>query len=71
MAEVRKPGFKTTEFWLSLAAMILTALYASGLIGDGGTAAKIAAFAAMVLTSAGYTVSRGLAKSGPPTPPTT
>ena len=30
-----KPGWKTTEFYLSLSAMALTAMFASGLIGDG------------------------------------
>ena len=64
-----KPGIKTTEFWLSLLAMLVTALYASGLIGEGGTVAKVASFVALVLTSLGYTVSRSLAKSSSPTPP--
>jgi uncharacterized membrane protein YjjP (DUF1212 family) len=58
-----KPGWKTSEFWLSFGSMALSAAYASGLIGGGGTAAKVAAFAGMVLTGLGYTVSRGMAKN--------
>lgn len=58
-----KPGYKTTEFYLSLAATILSALFASGVISDGGTAAKIAGLAAAALTAAGYTVARAVVKS--------
>jgi len=58
-----RPGYKTTEFWLSCAAMIMSQLYASGVIGDGGTASKIAALVASVLTALGYTIARGKAKS--------
>lgn len=59
-----KPGYKTSEFWLKLMAVILTALYASGIIPTAGTAATIAAIVATVLTSLGYTVARTLLKSG-------
>jgi hypothetical protein len=62
-AIVLKPGYKTTEFWLSLAAMVLGAIYSSGAISDSGTAAKIAGLAASVLGALGYAVSRGLAKA--------
>lgn len=58
------PGFKTTEFWLSLAATILGALMSSGLLADGTTAMRIAGVVAIVLGTLGYTVSRGLAKKG-------
>lgn len=57
-----KPGYKTTEFWLGLAAMVLTALYASGVIPTGGMAATIAAMAATILGALGYTVVRGATK---------
>ena len=53
-----KPGYKTTEFWLSLAAILLGALFASGAISDGGTVAKVAGLASSVLGALGYTVSR-------------
>jgi len=57
-----KAGYKTTEFWLSLAAMILGALFASGAISSGGTTDKIAGLVATILGSLGYTVSRTLVK---------
>lgn len=59
-----KPGYKTTEFWLSLAAMLLGAAYASGVISSGSTVDKVAGFAAMALSALGYSVSRGMAKAG-------
>ena len=58
-----KPGYKTTEFWLKVAAFALTALYASGVIPTSGSAAAIAAIAATMLGSLGYTVARTLTKA--------
>jgi len=58
-----KPGYKTTEFWLSAAAMIISQLYASGVIGEGGTASKIVALVASLLTALGYTAARAKAKA--------
>lgn len=58
-----KPGYKTTEFWLATAAMILGALFASGVISEGSQADKILGLAASILGTLGYQVSRGLAKS--------
>lgn len=57
-----KPGYKTTEFWLSLAAMLLSAAWASGAISDGGTIDKVIGMVASVLTALGYTVARSKAK---------
>lgn len=56
-----KPGFKTTEFWLKLAAFALTALYASGSLTNN-TALAIAGIVATILGALGYTVSRTLVK---------
>ena len=53
--------YKTSEFYLSLAAMLLTALYASGLM-TGTLPLAIAGVAASVLGSLGYTVVRGAVK---------
>ncbi len=58
-----KPGWKTTEFALSTLAMLLGQIYASGVMSDGGTAAKIAGLAVSLLAALGYTVSRGIAKA--------
>lgn len=58
-----KPGYKTTEFWLKLAAILLTALFASGAIPTAGPAATVAAIAATMLGALGYTVARSMVKS--------
>ena len=60
---VTKPGYKTTEFWLKMAAILLTALYASGVIPTSGPPAQITAIAATILGALGYTVSRTWVKS--------
>ena len=57
-----KAGYKTTEFYLTLAAMLLSGLYASGAIADASTTGKIVALIAGVLGSLGYTVSRTIVK---------
>jgi hypothetical protein len=57
-----KPGYKTTEFWLALAATLLSALFMSGAVTNN-TVLAIAGIAATILTSLGYSVSRGMAKA--------
>jgi hypothetical protein len=57
-----KPGFKTTEFWLAFAAMVVGAAFASGLFPSESAGDKILGLASLVLTSLGYTVSRTLVK---------
>jgi hypothetical protein len=63
-----KPGWKTSELYLHLAAIILSACFAAGVIPASGPVAQIAAIAAVVLTSLGYSVSRTIAKRPPPAP---
>ena len=63
LAAALKAGYKTTEFWFTLAATLLSGAYSVGLVGSG-TAAQVAGLGAFVLTQAGYAVSRGLAKGG-------
>lgn len=58
-----KPGYKTTEFWLSTAAGIVAALLASDAFSDSSEIGKALGIAAVVLTSLGYTVSRTKAKA--------
>ena len=58
-----KPGSLTTEFWLKIAALVLTALFASGVIPTTGPAAQIAAISATILGALGYTVGRSLVKA--------
>ena len=57
-----KPGWKTTEFWLTVAAAAVGFLYASGAIGDGTQADKVLGIVSGALSALGYSVSRGLAK---------
>lgn len=52
-----KPGARTSEFWLHLAAVFLSALFASGLLTNN-TAVQIAGIAGAMLGSFGYTVAR-------------
>lgn len=54
----KRPGFKTSEFWLSSTATILGIALASGAIPDGGIAAQIVGGALSILASLGYTASR-------------
>lgn len=54
----KKPAWKTTEFWLSIAAAVLSIMYASGLVVDGGTFDKVVGFAAAALSMAGYAVTK-------------
>lgn len=58
-----KPGYKTTEFWLSLLAMLIGALFASGVVSDGSQLDKILGLASSILGQLGYAVPRGLAKA--------
>jgi hypothetical protein len=57
-----KPGYKSTEFYLTLLAQLIGLLWASGLVSDGSQFDKVLGFAAMALSQLGYTVSRGMAK---------
>jgi hypothetical protein len=59
-----KPGWKTTEFWLSAAATITGLLLASGAINSGSGFDKVIGVVASALAAMGYAVSRGNAKSG-------
>lgn len=61
-AKKTKPGYKTSEFWLSTAALVLGALFASGVISDGSTTDKVLGLVVSLLSQLGYTVSRGKAK---------
>lgn len=53
-----KTGLKTTEFWLSFAAMLLGAVMASGLIPADGPWLQILGLAAAALAGLGYTGAR-------------
>lgn len=55
-------GFKSTEFWLSAAAALCGLLMSAGVFDDTGTVMKALGLGAAALASAGYSVSRGMAK---------
>jgi hypothetical protein len=63
-----KPGWQTTEFWLSLVAVVVSYLAAQDL-GEA-TVEKVIAIIAVVLASLGYSASRAVVKKaqlqGPP-----
>lgn len=57
-----KPGYKTTEFWLSLAAVVIGAAAASGAFPDESGVGKVIGILGATLAGMGYTVSRGNVK---------
>ena len=61
-----KPGWKTTEFWLSVVVVLGSLLWGADVLDpDGaGTANKVFGLLVSGLAAVGYTVSRGLAKKG-------
>jgi len=59
---MQKPGYKTTEFWLSALAAVVGIVVASGAVPEGGIAAQIVGAVISGLAAMGYSVSRGLAK---------
>jgi hypothetical protein len=52
------PAYKTSGFWFALAAKLLGALFAAGVLGTGSEPERIAGIAAAVLTALGYQVVR-------------
>ena len=62
MFDDAKPGYKTTEFWFTVASWIVSGLYMSGAVTTGSAFDKVLAVGAMVLASMGYSISRGIAK---------
>jgi hypothetical protein len=59
---VAKPGYKTSEFWLTTIAILVGTLIASGAFADTTALGRALAFIASALTAAGYSYSRGLVK---------
>jgi len=59
-----KPGYRTTEFWLSVVATMLGFLMASGVFSDQESiAAKIVGAVVAALTAMGYTAGRARVKA--------
>ena len=59
---MQKPGYKTTEFWLSLAATLIGAFVASGVLPTEHIVMKVAGFILMALASMGYALGRSITK---------
>lgn len=57
-----KPGYKTTEFWLSTATGLVGILIASGVIEPGTSYDQAIGLIVTILSSLGYTVNRTIAK---------
>lgn len=53
-----KPGYKTTEFWLSLAAVLVGAVAASGVIPAETVWERIVGLVVSALAALGYTGAR-------------
>lgn len=62
--EEPKPGWKTTEFWLSTAAAAISLVYASGsLLEAPDWLTTTIGIVAGVLTTLGYTINRAVVKA--------
>lgn len=59
---VKKPGYKTSEFWITAIGTLVTLVMSSGAITDGSQADRIAGYIVAGLAMLGYTVSRTKAK---------
>jgi hypothetical protein len=57
-----KPGWKTSEFWLTMAATLVGIFVLSGVLPTDHIVMKVAALAMQALAAVGYSYSRGLAK---------
>jgi len=62
LPQAPKPGYKTTEFWLTAIVTILGLLTSSGAIGEESMVAKIIGGAMAVLATMGYSASRATTK---------
>lgn len=58
-----KPGYRTTEFWLSTVACLVGLLLASGALPASGTAVEVVGLIASALSAMGYSIARGKSKS--------
>ena len=63
-----KPGYKTSEFWLLLAAHLAAALIASGVFKPESVVTTVLVFVSSTLGQLGYTASRAWLKAQTPAP---
>jgi exo-beta-1,3-glucanase (GH17 family) len=53
-----RPGYKTTEFWISLAAVIIGSVVASGIVPADSVWERIIGLVVSALAALGYTGAR-------------
>jgi hypothetical protein len=58
-----KPGYKTSEFWMTAVTMIMGLIMASGAVLEGSMAAQIVGGVIAVLSKLGYDASRTTVKT--------
>ena len=59
-----KPGYQTTEFWMTAGATFVGLAIASGAIPETGIWPKLTGLVVAAFTAMGYTISRGMVKRG-------
>ena len=59
-----KPGYQTTEFWMTAGATLVGLAIASGVIPTTGYWSSIVALVVSAFAAMGYTVSRTAVKNG-------
>ena len=58
-----KPGYQTTEFWLTTATVVVGLLLASGAFPDDGGVVRVLGIASSALAAMGYSWSRARVKT--------
>jgi hypothetical protein len=58
-----KPGYQTTEFWLSLASVVFSTLLSTGVIPHASEVLGVVSAAGTLLVALGYTWARSWIKS--------
>jgi hypothetical protein len=61
---MNKPGYKTTEFWMSTIAVICGIIMSSGAVHDGSVTERIIGGVMATLAALGYTAARAKTKIG-------
>ena len=61
-----KPGYKSTEFWITVLVAAASLAWGAGIVDPEGAsnADKVFGFICSAAAALGYTISRGLAKKG-------
>jgi len=57
-APQKKPGYKSTEFYMSMAAVVIGAVASSGILEDDSALTKVVGLVMAALVALGYTGSR-------------